>query len=109
MLGDREFHSPKWAKVLSQLQVDFCLRQKKSLYLKVCDSPYEAIKTMGFGPGMKQFFVDIRVGKQDKIGPYNLAFYWKRQYRGKGGKDAWYILTSLNNLDAQSLSDALGN
>ena len=99
VLGDREFHSPKLAQVLSQLQVDFCLRQKKSVYLKVQDSPYEAIKHMGFGPGMKRLLVDIQVGKRDQLGPFNLAVYWKRQYRGKGGKEAWYILTSLSNLD----------
>lgn len=99
VLGDREFHSPKLAQALSQLQVDFCLRQKKSVYLKVQDGPYEAIKQMGFGPGMKRLLVDIQVGKRDQIGPFNLAVYWKRQYRGKGGKEAWYILTNLSNLD----------
>ena len=100
VLGDREFHSPKLAQALSRFKVDFCLRQKKSVYLKVHDGSYEAVKSMGFGPGMKQFLVDIRVGKRDHIGPFNMAVYWKRQYRGKGGKEAWYILTSLSNLDA---------
>ena len=99
VLGDREFHSPKLAQVLSQWNVDFCLRQKKSVYLQVQDTPYEAIKSMGFGPGMKRFLVGIRVGKTDRIGPYNMAVYWKRQYRGKGGKEAWYILSSLSNLE----------
>ena len=99
VLGDREFHSPKLAQELSRLQVDFCLRQKKSVYLKVANGSYEAIKTMGFGPGMKRLLVDIQVGKRDQIGPFNLAVYWKRQYRGIGGKEAWYILTSLSNLD----------
>ena len=99
VLGDREFHSPKLAQALSRLKVDFCLRQKKSVYLKVQDGPYEAIKSLGFGPGMKQFLENIRVGKRDQIGPFNMAVYWKRQYRGKGGKEAWYILTSFSNLD----------
>lgn len=99
VLGDREFHSPKLAQALSQLKVDFCLRQKKSVHLQSQDEPYCAIKHMGFKPGMKHLFVDIRVGKTAHLGPYNLAVYWKRQYRGQGGKEAWYILTSLNHLE----------
>lgn len=99
VLGDREFHSPKLAQVLSRFKVDFCLRQKKNVYLQVQDGPDCAINTMGFGPGMKRFLMGIRVGKSDQIGPYNMAVYWKRQYRGKGGKEAWYILTSLSRLE----------
>jgi hypothetical protein len=99
VLGDREFHSPKLAQVLSQWKVDFCLRQKKSVYIQVNDGEYKAIKSLGFAPGMKTFLHGIQVGKTDKLGPYNMAVYWKRQYRGKGGKEPWYILTSLNNLE----------
>ncbi len=99
VLGDREFHSPKLAQVLSQWKVDFCLRQKKSVCIQVNNSEYQTIKTMGFGPGMKTFLRGVRVGKTDQIGPYNMAFYWKRQYRGKGGKEPWIILTSLGELE----------
>ena len=99
VLGDREFHSPKLAQVLSEWKVDFCLRQKKNVYLQVEDFEYQSVKSMGFGPGMKTFLVGVRVGKQEQIGPYNLAFYWKRQYRGQGGKEAWIILTSLKKLE----------
>lgn len=98
VLGDREFHSPKLAKVLTQQGVDFCLRQKKSAQIQVNDSDYQALKSMGFGPGMRRFFIDIFLGKEDQLGPFNLAVYWKRKYRGKGGKEPWYILTSLPNL-----------
>jgi hypothetical protein len=99
VLGDREFHSPKLAQVLSQWNVDFCLRQKKNVHIQMGDSEVKAIQSMGFGPGMKTFLKQVRVGKADRIGPYNMAVYWKRKYRGKGGKEPWYILTSLGNLD----------
>ena len=99
VLGDREFHSPKLAQKLCQWKVDFCLRQKKSVYIQVDDSEYQAMKSLGFGPGMKRFLIGIRVGKNEQIGPYNMAVYWKRKYRGKGGKEPWYILTSLTDLE----------
>ena len=99
VLGDREFHSPKLAHLLSQWGVDFCLRQKKSVYIQVQDVDYRPMKSMGFAPGMKGFFNAIWVGKTNPVGPCNMAVYWKRQYRGQGGKDPWYILTSLNSLE----------
>ena len=98
VLGDREFHSPKLAIWLSHRKVDFAVRQKKSAYIQEDGSEYEALKHKGFGPGMKKFFLDIYCGKQDQLGPFNLACYWKRKYRGKGGDDPWYILTSLPTL-----------
>ncbi len=99
VLGDREFHSPKLAQALSRWNVEFCLRQKKNVYLQIEHSEYQAIQSLGFGPGMKQLLVGVRVGKRDQIGPYNIAVYWKRKYKGKGGKEAWYILTSLDKLE----------
>lgn len=99
VLGDREFHSPKLASFLKEWGVDFCLRQKKSVYIQLDDAEYQPMKSMGFAPGMKRFFKAIHVGKTDPVGDCNIAVYWKRQYRGKGGKEPWYILTSLNSLE----------
>ncbi len=98
VLGDREFHSPKLAIALSQWNVDFALRQKKSAYIQADGSEYQPLKEMGFEPTMKGFFAGIYCGKTEPLGPFNLAFYWKRKYRGKGGKEPWYILTSLPTL-----------
>ena len=28
-----------------------------------------------------------------------MIVYWKRQYRGKGEKEAWYLLTNLPSLE----------
>jgi len=99
VLGDREFHSPKLAKVLSGWGLDYCLRQKKSAQIQAGSLEYQELKTMGFSPGMRKFYSGIRIGKKDKLGPYNLAVYWKRKYRNRGGKEAWYILTSLPSLE----------
>jgi hypothetical protein len=53
---------------------------------------------MGFEHGMSKFFSGIFCNKEDHLGPFNLAAYWKRKYRGKGPKEPWYILTNLTTL-----------
>lgn len=99
ILGDREFHSPKLASWLDSRGLAFCLRQRKSLHFKGPDSSnYQIIGQAGFKPGQSHFYTQIRCNKEDDIGPLNLAVYWKRKYRQKGPKDAWYILTNLPNL-----------
>jgi hypothetical protein len=98
VLGDREFHSPKLAAWLDERGISFAFRQRKSTFIQECDSEYQALKTMGFQPGMSKFFCGIFCNKADHLGPFNLAAYWKRKYRGKGPKEPWYILTNLPTL-----------
>jgi len=100
VLGDREFHSPKLAEWLDGPGVSFALRQKKDFHFQAAlDQEYQVLKDLGFKPGMSQFYSDILCNKGDGIGPFNLALYWKRNYRQKkGAKEPWYILTNLPSL-----------
>jgi hypothetical protein len=97
VVGDREFHSAKLAIWLSAKGAEVVLRQKKSAYLRVSEAKCQALKTLGFKPAMCQFFEQIYLNKQESLGPFNLAVYWKRSYRGKGGKEPWYLLTTLSD------------
>ena len=98
VLGDREFHSPKLAEWLDDRGISFALRQKKSFHFQAAlDKDYQALKDIGFKPGMSQFYERILCNKGDGIGPFNLAVYWKRKYRNIGPKEPWYILTNLPN------------
>ena len=99
VLGDREFHSPKLAEWLDKRGVSFALRQKKDLHFKTSEwEEYQTLKEQGFQPGMSQFYVGVKCNKGDHLGPFNIAVYWKRQYRKKGSKEPWYILTNLPSL-----------
>lgn len=99
ILGDREFHSPKLSEWLEARDISFCLRQRKSFHFKVQNaSEYEIVGKKGFKPGQSEFYSQVLCGKEDGIGPMNLAVYWKRKYRGKGPKEPWYILTNLPSL-----------
>ena len=98
VIGDREFHSPKLSSWLLERNVDYITRQKKSAFIQEYDSEYQALKMLGFRPGMSKFFAGVTLGKKAEFGPCNVAVYWKRKYRGKGPKEPWYLLTSLSNL-----------
>lgn len=99
VLGDREFHSPKLAAWLDGRGVHFALRQKKDLHFQEhSGEAYQVLKDKGFKPGMSQFYQSVKCNKGDGLGPFKVAVYWKRKYRGKGPKSPWYILTNLPTL-----------
>jgi DDE family transposase len=99
VLGEREFHSPKLASWLDSRGVSFALRQKKDFqFQENLGEDYQALKKLGFKPGMSKFYQNILGNKGDGLGPFNLAVYWKRKYRKPGPKEPWYILTNLPNL-----------
>ena len=98
VLGDREFHSVKLAEFLSSRKVGFCLRQKKNKNFSQDAQNYQSLEDLGFKPGMSKFFKAVYINKNDPLGPFNLATYWKRKYRRKGPNEPWYILTSCQDL-----------
>lgn len=99
VLADREFHSPKLAKWLSDKGLYFALRQKKDLHFQEShQQEYKILKHLGFKPGMSEFYVGVKCGKGDELGLFNIAVYWKRKYRKNEPKEPWYILTNLPTL-----------
>jgi len=98
VLADREFHSVQLADWLRQRKVDFALRQKKGTCIADDDAVYRALKDLEIKPGKSRFYANIYCTKSHQLGDFNLAAYWKRKYRGRGGKEPWYILTSLKSL-----------
>ena len=98
LLADREFHSVQLAHWLRQRNVDFALRQKKGTCIADDDAVYYPLKDLNLKPGMSRFLTDISCTKAHQLTGFNLAAYWKRKYRGRGSKEPWYILTSLNSL-----------
>jgi hypothetical protein len=98
VLADREFHSVQLAYWLKQRNIDFALRQKKGTCIADDDAVYRALKDLEIKPGKSRFYANIYCTKAHQLGGFNLAAYWKRKYRGRGPKEPWYILTSLNSL-----------
>lgn len=105
VLGDREFCGVDLARWLSQEQkVYLSLRLKKNEYVELEEQIWFQLSDLGLAPGMSFYYQGIKVTKTKGFSGFNLAAKWKRNYRGKGSKEPWYILTNLNNLSAATLA-----
>jgi hypothetical protein len=100
VIGDREFRSVELAYWLKQKKVYFALRQKQGSYIKLRGKNYQKLSELGLAPGMKLFFTGVKFTKKKGFGQFSLAAYWKRNYRGSGPDEGWYILTNLKSLEA---------
>lgn len=97
VIGDREFHSAKFADWLRKKGVDVIFRQKKSAFVGISDQAGQLLKKQGFQSGESHFFKNVTIQKSEPIQGLNLGVYWKRRYRGKGVKEPWYLLTTLSD------------
>lgn len=99
VLGDREFCSVQLANWFREEDVDFCLRLKeKTSFLK--DGKFELLSQQGLKPGTSLFLKGVKVTRKTKIKGFNVAAKWKKPYRQVTVKEAWYILTSLEDKNA---------
>ena len=64
VLGDREFHRPKLADWLESKGIYFTLRQTKNLHFTTAvATEYQALKELGFKPGMSKFYTGVLCNK----------------------------------------------
>lgn len=99
VLGDREFCSVDLARWLGERDCYFCLRQKKSTYLKSGQTDWQKLGDLPLTPGTQMFFNTAIVTKGKGFDKAHLAAKWKRRYRGFVPDDPWYLLTNLASLD----------
>lgn len=95
IIGDREFHSVELAHWLHKQNLSFVLRQKKATTFQKNRQTFQALESLPIYPGFRQFYHNIKLTQKSGFGRFNLAVYWKRKYRGKQEKSAWYLLTNL--------------
>ncbi|MGV2831550.1 IS4 family transposase [Myxosarcina sp. GI1(2024)] len=98
ILGDREFQSVELAKWLTQQQVYFVLRQRKSTKIMVTQLGFTPLKDLDVNPGDQRFYQETKVTQLHQVSGIYLGVYWRRIYRGMGAKEPWYLLTNLPNL-----------
>jgi len=78
--------------------VSFCLRLKKNHCLETENLSWQRLDQLGVVPGTSLYFQGVRVRKTRPVAGFDIACKWKRKYRGKKVKDAWFILTDLGSL-----------
>lgn len=98
VLGDREFCSVTLANWLREKKVDFCLRLKKNVCIKMESELWTELKMLGLEPGNSFFNEEVTIRKTAPITGFNLAGKWLGKYRNITTEEPWYILTSLANI-----------
>jgi hypothetical protein len=99
IIGDREFHSVELADWLHKQNLSFVFRQKKDTTFRQKRQKFQPLSSIEIYPGIRQFYTNVKVTQKQGFGWFNLAVYWKRKYRGKQDKEAWYLLTNLPDLN----------
>jgi uncharacterized protein (UPF0128 family) len=99
IIGDREFHSVELAQWLQKENIGFVLRQKKDTTFRQKRQKFQPLSSIEICPGVRQFYTNANVTQKRGFGRFNLGVYWKRKYRSKQDKEAWYLLTNLPDLN----------
>ena len=99
IIGDREFHSVELAQWLHKQNLSFVFRQKKATNFRKKRQKFQPLSSIEIYPGVRFFYPDVKVTQKQGFGWFNLAVYWKRKYKGKQDKEAWYLLTNLPDLN----------
>jgi hypothetical protein len=99
IIGDREFHSIELAHWLYKQNIGFVLRQKKDTTFREKWQKFQPLSSIEISPGIRKFYSGVSFTQKKGFGRFNLAIYWKRKYRGKQDKEAWYLLTNLSDLE----------
>jgi hypothetical protein len=93
-------HSIELAQWLHRLNISFVFRQKQDTTFRQKGRSFQPLNTIPIYPGIRQFYTNIKLTQKRGFGRFNLAVYWKRKYRGKQDKEAWYLLTNLSDLES---------
>ncbi|HEY9692711.1 MAG TPA: IS4 family transposase [Oculatellaceae cyanobacterium] len=100
VVGDREFHSIELAQWLHGQHLSFVLRQKCDTTFRQKRQKFQPLSSIPIQPGIRLFYPHISLTQKKGFNRFNLAAYWKRQYRGKQEKEPWYLLTNLTDLNS---------
>ncbi|WP_199197561.1 IS4 family transposase [Chroococcidiopsis sp. CCALA 051] len=98
IIGDREFHSVELASWLQGQNISFVFRQKQDTTFREKRQNFQPLSNIPIHPGVRIFYSNVNLTQKQGFGRFNLAVYWKRQYRGKQEEQAWYLLTNLPDL-----------
>ncbi|WP_241994470.1 transposase [Chroococcidiopsis cubana] len=73
-------------------------RQKQDTTFREKRQNFQPLSNIPIHPGVRIFYSNVNLTQKQGFGRFNLAVYWKRQYRGKQEEQARYLLTNLPDL-----------
>jgi hypothetical protein len=100
LLGDREFRGVHLAAWLTQLKIKYVFRIKGDTWVETKNGQLCLVNKLECKSGCRYFHESVKLTKVKGFGYSNLAIYRKRKYKGKQPKEAWYLVTNLDNADA---------
>ncbi len=103
LLGDREFRGVHLAAWLTQLKIKYVFRIKGGIWNETNNGQLCLVNELECRAGSRYFHESIKLTKTKGFGYSNLAIYRKRKYRGKQPKEAWYLVTNLDNADGSNV------
>jgi hypothetical protein len=97
LLGDREFCS-KQATWLLEIGWGYCLRLKKSTYVKLENDDLVTLQHLASHPGVRIFLQGVNISTTAHKFPFNIAIHYPKEHRGMPIEEGWFIFTTLPNL-----------
>ncbi|NJL98750.1 MAG: transposase [Synechococcaceae cyanobacterium SM2_3_2] len=90
----------KLAEALRRRKIGYWLRLRKTATIQFNQQIQLPLWQTGLRPGISFFWAGVKVTKAQGFGVFNMAAKWQRKTRCKQPEEAWFILTSLGELDA---------
>ena len=98
LLGDREFCSKHLATWLLEIGWGYCLRLKKSAYVRLKNDDLVTLQQLASHPGVQIFLQGVNISTTAHKFPFNVAIHYPKEHHGMPIEEGWFILTTLPNL-----------
>ena len=98
LLGDREFCSKHLATWLLEIGWGYCLRLRKSTYVRLKNDELVPLQQLASRPGVSIFLQGVNISTTAHKFPFNVAIHYPKEHHGMPIEEGWFILTTLPNL-----------
>ena len=98
LLGDREFCSKHLATWLLEVGWGYCLRLRKSTYVRLKNDQLVPLQQLASRPGVSIFLQGVNISTTAHKFPFNVAIHYPKEHHGMPIEEGWFILTTLPNL-----------
>ena len=98
LLGDREFCSKHLATWLLEIGWGYCLRLKKSTYVRLKNDDLVTLQQLAAHPGVRIFLQGVNISTTAHKFPFNVVIHYPKEHHGMPIEEGWFILTTLPTL-----------
>jgi hypothetical protein len=98
LLGDREFCRKDLATWLLSIGWGYCLRLKKSTYVRLNSDELVSLNQLASHPGVSIFLQGVNISTTNHKFPFNVAVHYPKEHHGMPVEEGWFILTTYPKL-----------